>query len=933
MLSAGEDQERSVDRPRIGYLTPATGGFFFGAILAGMVRAATEAGGVVAGIQTVEAQTEGTSETALHTLEGFTLEVGWSRFDAFVLAAQAVGDAYVHRLAASEKPVVLVCKEYEGLACPSVVPDNRGGIRQAIAHLVEHGHRRIGFVGNLVQSDMRERFDGYRQALHEQGIDDDPSLFFEAPDNMSLGGEEAARRILAAGVPTTALVVATDRNALALMKALTAAGLCLPDDQAIVGFDDVDEGAKVTPSLTSVRPGFDRLGELAAQYALRMARGEHIEPGPHATPAALVVRHSCGCGEPSIRVPSDGGERQESGPSRDLCRQESLRTRLGNILGVSPEGPARSGKLLSDLVAAACAVLGDSSDGVAPDTDVPPDTEGRVRSAARPLSELTSGSEATAEVVRVLHHHVQDALDTGEIPPTRRRQASDALLELSLAFLRDDVRRSLTQQTYLEVTMGAHYQISMNIFSESEGDPTRLAWLEYTDASLGCLALWPHGAFPVDRSAQETATVPSMEIVGVYGVPGSAELVGRLTDVRDFPPQALLDGIDPRSGQVLHIMSIVHGGCQRGLLATLGPVEQRAQLGRDRSNQWAALLTVALERQRNRALAAAAKERELALLEELRLSEERYTLAAQAANDGLWDWDLDTGRIYYSARWKALLGFDEEAIGSSPQEWLSRVHAEDAAPLNECLSACLSGRSETLVHEHRLLTRDGSYRWMSSRGLVVRPEIGGGRIVGSLTDVDDRRRMEEQLRRNALHDPLTGLANRILFTEGLEKILQESRAHPGRRFAVLFCDLDGFKQVNDSFGHRTGDLLLVRVAGRIRDSLRPDDVAARLGGDEFAVLLPDIAAEEIGLVVNRLDVAVRRPIRIAGDAIRVGVSIGVATSDQGYEHADDVIRDADIAMYQRKHEARHRRGTNGPGSDRRGRSQRVSPGQTGTSGT
>ncbi|NLT53318.1 MAG: LacI family transcriptional regulator [Actinomycetales bacterium] len=289
-------------RPTIGYIAPATGGFFFGALLAGVVRATAEVGGLVVAVQTVEAQTEGVDEVALRALEGFSIEVGWSRCDAFLCAAEAVGGAYLRRLLASGRPVVSICKEHEGISCPSVMPDNRDGVRRAVAHLVAHGHRRIGFVGNLVQSDMRQRFTGYRQALVEHGIPVDPALHFESSDNMSLGGESAARAILAAGVPTTALVVATDRNAIALMRTLREAGLSLPGDQAVIGFDDVDEGAQLDPALTTVNPGFDRLGELAARCALRMVAGERVEPGQHTAGASLVIRQSCGCRNPIIRT-------------------------------------------------------------------------------------------------------------------------------------------------------------------------------------------------------------------------------------------------------------------------------------------------------------------------------------------------------------------------------------------------------------------------------------------------------------------------------------------------------------------------------------------------------------------------------------------------------------------------------------------------------
>ena len=147
--------------------------------------------------------------------------------------------------------------EVEGLQCPVVSSDNRTGVVSAVDHFVDHGHRRIAFVGNLKQSDIRERYEAYCQTTARHGIQPDDRLLFEATDNAERGGVEAGEAMLAAGLPSTAVVAGTDYNAIGVMRVLQAAGLVLPRDQAIVGFDDTEAGALTTPALSSVRQDFD----------------------------------------------------------------------------------------------------------------------------------------------------------------------------------------------------------------------------------------------------------------------------------------------------------------------------------------------------------------------------------------------------------------------------------------------------------------------------------------------------------------------------------------------------------------------------------------------------------------------------------------------------------------------------------------------------
>ena len=225
----------------------------------------------------------------------------------------------------------------------------------------------------------------------------------------------------------------------------------------------------------------------------------------------------------------------------------------------------------------------------------------------------------------------------------------------------------------------------------------------------------------------------------------------------------------------------------------------------------------------------------------LKRSEERYALAAQGANDGLWDWDLKEGVMYFSPRWKSMLGYREEEITAEPEAWLRRIHPDDVARVRSELCAHQQGTTPHFESEHRIIRHDGTYCWVIARGLAVRDATGEVcRMAGSQTDISMRKRAEEQLMHDAFHDALTGLPNRSLFLDRLTHCVKLGHRRPDYGFAVLFVDLDRFKTVNDSLGHLAGDRLLREVAGRIKNSLRNGDTLARFAGDEFVVLFEDV---------------------------------------------------------------------------------------------
>jgi diguanylate cyclase (GGDEF)-like protein/PAS domain S-box-containing protein len=285
-------------------------------------------------------------------------------------------------------------------------------------------------------------------------------------------------------------------------------------------------------------------------------------------------------------------------------------------------------------------------------------------------------------------------------------------------------------------------------------------------------------------------------------------------------------------------------------------------------------------------------------LKSLRVSEERYALAARGANDGLWDWDLISDEIYFSPRWNNMLGYSVSEVWSSPEEWFRQVHAHDRDRVRGEIRAHCNGETPEFVSEYRMRHGSGDYVWMLSRGIAFRDSDGKAiRMAGSQTDITEGK----------ISDPLTQIPNRLYFIDRLQSAI-ETTLEQGTLFAVLFLDLDQFKLVNDSLGHTAGDELLVDVAGRLRACIRTSirgsgqgkSIVARVGGDEFAILLTHIQSEaDPATVSKRILERLGEPFFLEGRRMFVSASIGIALSSTG-NTPEDLLRNADTAMYQAK---------------------------------
>jgi diguanylate cyclase (GGDEF)-like protein len=893
----------------IGVLSPFVSGFYFGGIIRGAADAVGEAGARLVAIQTSD---PGVVYSVRPDVSPHPHAAAWAHLAGCIVVIDAATPAYLDAIRTSGKPVVLISKLITGVACPTVQPDNKEGVREAVRHLIGHGHRAIAFVGMMHQDDIRERHEAYVEALIEAGIEPDPTLVFATADNDENCGFLAGQAMLADGMRSTAVMVATDVNAFGLMQALTGAGLELPRDQAIVGFDDVDAATFIKPALTSIRQDFGSLGRLAAQLLLDKLAGIDVADGQHLAPTLFVVRESCGCthdvGEAS---PTSNVKRTA------VARRRGLEEQLDRTLTADTGAPGRSA-----VVAAAASSIVELLESAWKGDLTPPTQKLKVELEAlyqrSPRNQTVRGvmtaardfaTELMAARAGSAGSHGGTSLE-GENSTEGPRRVAAQIIRLMLMLSTIHSQDQFNESTYFQNTLGTQYAVAMDLLRSHEEDPRSLQWLEGTPVRAGCLGLWSEAPGELVAGAD-----PTLAIVGAFDReaatdprrrgPGLDETVAASA----FPPVQLLALADEAVGDVVFVLPVKVRSSDWGLLSIVGQIDSKVASGRETLNQWAALLTVALDHQANVASLEEQREkversyvRERGLVEEIRLSEQRYALAAEAASGGLWDWDLVNDVVFYSARWIALLECPGDAIGNTSDDWFGRVHPDDLASLLSAIEEHLVGRSTSVELEHRIRRGDGSYLWVLCRALVIRgADDVPIRMVGSLTDVHERKELESQLRHAALYDPLTGLPNRTLFLDRLRVTMTRASRHPDHRFAVLFLDLDGFKLVNDSLGHLLGDALLSSVAERISADLRPSDTASRFGGDEFAILLDDIIAPHNPVAVaERLQDRLARPFHVGGHEIFVTASIGIASSSTGYQSAEDVLRDADTAMYRAK---------------------------------
>ncbi|MEW6454340.1 MAG: EAL domain-containing protein [Pseudomonadota bacterium] len=281
---------------------------------------------------------------------------------------------------------------------------------------------------------------------------------------------------------------------------------------------------------------------------------------------------------------------------------------------------------------------------------------------------------------------------------------------------------------------------------------------------------------------------------------------------------------------------------------------------------------------------------------------ERRALALTGAGDMIWDWDVSSDRIFTSPETEALLGLKRGSLEGPASRWLEVLHPLDRDRFRASLDSVLEQRRGRLMQDFRLRTPDGHFLWFA---LKARPVVGSDgevvRLVGTLTDVTEFKTAEERLLHDAVHDNLTGLPNRQLFIDRLEAVLAFAKSDTGIRPTVVVIDLDRFKQVNDSVGIAVGDSILLTLARRLARLLKPQDTLARLTGDQFAmILLSEKDPTKLIQFAETIRKTLRAPITFNDREIFLTASIGLALGDGQSARTEEVLKDAELAMYHAK---------------------------------
>lgn len=289
-------------------------------------------------------------------------------------------------------------------------------------------------------------------------------------------------------------------------------------------------------------------------------------------------------------------------------------------------------------------------------------------------------------------------------------------------------------------------------------------------------------------------------------------------------------------------------------------------------------------------------------------SEERLMLALEGSGSALFDWDLRRDLLYQSAHAAGLLGRPaaDETVKSA--EFAARLHPDDREPTKARLMLALSGEAEHYEAEFRMRDAAGRWVWLRAMGRVVERDAQGEavRLAGTHSDITQRKAVEARLRTLAETDMLTGLPNRGVFVNSLARALAR---HPGsgKVSAVLFIDIDHFKAVNDTFGHSTGDALLVDFAKRLKACVRDRHLVARLAGDEFTIIMEGlVGVDEAAVLAGRLVERTRRTLTLRARSVAISSSIGIALLADGELDVAEVLRRADAALYEAKRSGRDR---------------------------
>lgn len=549
-------------RLAIGVLTPYTGGFYYGAILEGIQKAACARGVAVIAIQTTGMDLFWPSGAGTDYLSIDAVD-GWIAVNEFS------SDPFTARLVECGIPLVYVnARPDSGRHC-SILPDNFVGMKAAVAHLIEHGHRRIAFAGQIGQFDLRERYAGYLSAHRDAGLDVDPSLHLSSNANLEMDGCQIGRELIERGLPCTAVAAGTDKLALGVLSELRRAEIEVPGRIAIVGFDDIDKAKYVEPPLTTVKQSFGEIAALAFETLVTHLETGEALPEVIRSPTAFIVRKSCGC-QLSESLPPLGPRGQYA------CFEDALASTLlwvagGEQLAPVPlqEWPAT--RAIADLLVA----VERGTTGNLPD----------LNPLWSDFFRTNRSADSVERIARVLEQAVRQWYPESDQHGALQR----ALRELRVALLRNWRNAEEARNRYYEYVAETNGKINQALSVLRSNAAVDLSWLRWTNAQYACLGLWCQSTLESRRQLQ---------IVGEYGTDDNFERLGSVQLLASaFPPASLCDltqGLP--GGAILTLVPLLSGSQSRGVLAVVSPVELELLDHVGNVGDWARQIGTSLER-------------------------------------------------------------------------------------------------------------------------------------------------------------------------------------------------------------------------------------------------------------------------------------------------------------------------------------------------
>ena len=554
---------------RIIVFSPEAGGFYVGDVLGGIDEVCAREGAQLIVVQTAVGWQASMVD---HAPLGDYFRIGRSQRLGMIVITATAHPEELAILSQIDEKIVAVAGPHPRPGGASIVVDNEGGAAEAVRHLMFHGHKRIGFVGAFVQHDIMERYRGYLSALEDAGITPDPELVYSVQNDLSPGGRDAADAILHAGIPLSAVFAATDTHALDLVAAFKEAGIRVPEDVAIIGFDDSEIAQTAVPALTSVRQNPAGLGSTAAEVLLDLVNGVPDAERTIVLPTALIRRHSCGCFD------SQQGFLEASHDWNAPDWQEGLRDVLERALA----GPALSSGGGPNEVWPGVETVIRSFDSAV--RGQPPSSVAELDEAWRGASSRTRNAETLLGLVDLLEfvgvcRQSSGGQDPDEIRPRLRGFLAQARLQiLRYSAIADPLRHPQAPRIVRDLTR--------SFLDPDRGGASNLNWLHHIEATHGCLALWEPG---------ENGRL--LRIRGLYGAAIGSATSGALVAAEDFPPADWMGSTESATEPgTVTIVPIITPSRDWGILAAMLPKEHRYFDGFWALQYGTSLVALALER-------------------------------------------------------------------------------------------------------------------------------------------------------------------------------------------------------------------------------------------------------------------------------------------------------------------------------------------------